>query len=426
MPTTDQLLQFWSPLTGVQYTSSGGGGGGATVAPAAKLGWMDPQYFVTNTGTKSVSGASNYFTGQVDSYSLSGAPSNVTINPSTGVIAVDTTTGFDWKTVTVQATNAAGSATTTLDLWVFTPNKTVAANAPWSSVSPSPGDIVVVRGGTYTSMQNVSAWDGTSTSNRTRVVAYPGETVTFDCSGMSDYAIETNGAQYVELRGFKLTDDGGCNFGLWNNQQVGCKIAQFDVSGFKKASFAFGQGTKANSGAWTIEYCRIYNNVQENNTFSNPASSRGMALDYCDGSVIRRNRFYQNYGEGFGFVGSSNCTIQENISYDNCSVNIYLDNCAYHEVHGNIVWSNNPSYYTHGRVASSIRAANEDYNGTPQAHTGGKEQATTGLNVTNNFYLSGNDAPQYLAYGGSYDDGGAGTSVFTPNSTFTSVVDVWR
>lgn len=389
-------------------------------APTARLEWMDPRYFVVGMGTQTISTAS-YFAGTVDSYSLVGAPTGVSIDPTSGVISATAATAFEWTTVGVRATNSGGFAEATIDLWCFTPNKTVAAGAAWSTVTPAPGDIVVVRGGTYTARQNISTWDGTA-SQRTRIVAYPGETVTF--SNIEGYSIETNGANYVELRGFTFSDNGTHNFGLWNNQVTGFKLAQCMFTGYLKAGICIGQGTEANAAPWIIEYCRFTNNVQENKNFNALAAARGCVIDYCDGSLVRRNRFYRNYGEGLGFVGSSNCTVEQNISYDNCSVNIYLDNCQNFEIHSNIVWSNDPAYYTQGRVAASIRAANEDYNGTGGTSGGGKEQPTTGLNVTNNRYLSGNEAPGYM---GTYGDGGgAGTSVFTPNSTFTTVESVWR
>ena len=401
----------------------------ASVPPTVKLGWMDPRYFVTGTGVQTVSGVSNYFNGQVDSYSLSGAPTGVTINSSTGVISVSTVTAFDWTTVTIRATNSAGYAETAIDLWVFTPTHTINSGVAWSSISPTAGSIVVVRGGTYTSMQNVATWGGSSVSNRTRVVAYPGETVTFNCASLTDYAIETNGANYVELRGFTFTANGGCNFAIWNNSSTGIRVAQCDISGFKMQSIFTGQGSKANAGPWAIEYCRIHDNVRQNNSpvgkMGSGGWASGLGIQYSDGTVVRRNRIYYNAGEGLGFLSSSNFTATENIIHDNFSVNLYMDNSQYGEVHGNIVWSNDSSMYRSGQPAASIRASNEDYNGTPGVHTGGREQATTGINATNNYILSGNSTPAYMAYGGSHDDGGAGTSVFTPNTTFTDIMDVW-
>lgn len=427
MPTVAELEAFWLPALGLGPSARPSASG--TVTPWAPLGWLDPQYFVTGTGTQIVATA-GAFVGDALTYSLVGSPpAGVSINASTGQLAVSTTTPFEWTTITVRAANSLGYADATIDLWVFTPTKSVAAGAPWSSITPSPGDIIVVRGGTYTSVQNISTWDGASTSARTRVVAYPGETITFDCSAMNGnyYILETNNANNVELRGFRFVDDGGCYFALWNNISSGMKLAQCDFGGFYQTSICLGQGTRANAGPWALEYNRFHDCTKQNVNGQMGAGgwSRGMAMDYCDGSTLQRNRIYRNWGEGLGIIAGVGYTIDGNISYDNWSVNMYLDGCQTSEVHNNIVWSNDATYYRAGSPAASIRAANEDYNGTPGTHSGGLEQATTGLNVTGNKYLSSNAAPQYFYYGGSQDDGGPGTSVFTPNETFTTPDTRW-
>lgn len=385
--------------------------------PVAWLPWMDPVYYLTGSGTKTVATAWMFDGAVGATFSLQGTPpAGVSINASTGVVSISTTTGIPWTTLTIRAANAAGYADVTLDVWVFTPDKTIAANAAWSTVTPSAGDIVVVRGGTYSATQNVSAWDGTSGSP-TRVVAYPGETVTF--SNVSGYAIETNGANYLDLRGLTFTATSSINFAIWNNQSSNVKIAQCAFSGFTMGALALGQGTKVNAGPWTIEYCRIHNCVRQNASGAmEPGGwARALTMDYCDGSTIRRNRIYENWGEGIGLVGNGSSTVSENIVWDNYSVEIYYDNCRNTQCHNNIVWGNNSTFYRSGQPAHSIQAANESYGDA-------RDQSTTGLSITDNRILAGNVAPYYdNSYG---TGGGAGTSVFTPNSTFTTVDDRWK
>ena len=395
---------------------------GAQSAPTARLDWLDPRYFVVGMGTQTIDTAP-HFAGPVDSYSLVGAPAGVSVNPATGVISVTAATAFDWTTVGVRAANAGGFAEATIDLWCFTPSKTVASGAAWSTVTPAAGDIVVIRGGTYSARQSVAGWSGT-TSAKTRVVAYPGETVTFNCPSETGYYIETNNVSNLELRGFKLVDSNGhCNFGLWNNNSANITVAQCEISGFKKASLAFGQGTRANAGPLRVEYCRLRDNVQENrnNAMGSGGWSGGMTTWWCDGSVIRRNRVYQNWGEGFVFLGCKSFTVTDNVSYDNWSVNMYLDNCRDFEVHGNTVFSTNPTYFWNSGgqgAADSIRAANENYANADL------KQSTTGLMVTANRIHASNTLPSYR---GDYGNGGgAGTSMFTPNNTFTTVEVAWK
>ena len=419
-------------------SGGGGGGGGGDTAPQALLEWMDPQWFVTGTGTKTVTGASDYFSGDSLTYSLVSPPVGVTINSATGVVSVNTATGFEWTEVVVRATNGLGSADVELPLWVFTPSVTVAANASLPSTPPSAGGIVVVRGGTITTQQDVSSWAG-SKSAPIRVVAYPGENVEIDCVAIANHAINLSGAQYVEFYGFEFSDDGTHNFAIWNDTQDGCALVANRFHDFWMTAFAIGQGTgtKADSGVWRIEYNRIWNNVRQNDNLDFEEAGCAATMEYAqaDGStksyIIRRNRSWNNWGEGLGILASNGFAVEQNIVWDNASVGIYMDNCRDGEVHGNRVWATDPAFFSVNGGApgigpsSSIRAGNEDYNGNEGITSGGREQLTNGLNVTGNYVLDTNTQPEYLAYQDGFDDG---DSVWSPNYTFTEseIQDVWK
>ncbi len=388
--------------------------------PVAWLPWMDPVYYLTGTGTKNVATAGMFDNAVGATFSLQGTPpAGVSINTATGVVSISTTTGIPWTTLTIRAANAAGYADVTLNIWVFTPDKTIAANAAWSTVTPSAGDIVVVRGGTYTDTQDVTGWSGTE-GTPTRVVAYPGETVHFQ--NIEYESIDPDSGHDIELRGFTFTTSRSSdNFALWSANSARITVAQCDFSGFNMGAITIGQGVRATAGPWTIEYCRVHDCVQQNahEAMLGGGWARAVHIDYSDGTVVRRNRVYENWGEGIGTVGNRSCTITENIVWDNYSVNVYLDSQQNADVHENILWATNPTFARSdtGLVASSVQAANESGDDA-------RSQPTTGLSVTDNHVLVGNKLPYY---DGSYGyGGGAGKSVFTPNTTFATVDDRWK
>lgn len=399
---------------------------GATAAdslPTVGLSWLTPKYFVNGTGTQTFNAAAQ-FTGPNLVYGLQGSPpGGVSINSSTGVVSVSTSADIAWSTLTVRATNSAGYAEVTVDVWVFTPDHTITTSGALAALSPSAGDIVAVRTGTYSAEYDMSGWSGSS-GNPTIVVAYPGDAVTFSATSLTDYNIYLNAAHDIEIRGFEMVDDGGCYWPFRGPTAYRITIAQCTIHGYKRGLDTAMQDRTVDR-PWTIEYCRVYDCVQENNPTGLVESgwARAVNVNFSGGSVVRRNWIYENYGEGLGTQATTSADITENVIYDNYSVNLYIDNGQHHDVSGNIVWSDNSDFYRDGDPALSIAVANEDYYGTIGSQTGPRELATLDVVVTNNRYLVTNAGPQYLDFG---DSGGAGECTFSPNSTFTTVDSRWR
>lgn len=83
----------------------------ATAAPVAWLPWMDPQYYVKGSGTKTIDTAPKFDNAAGCTFSLQGSPpAAATINSSTGVISINTAADLPWSTLTVRATNSYGHA----------------------------------------------------------------------------------------------------------------------------------------------------------------------------------------------------------------------------------------------------------------------------------------------------------------------------
>jgi hypothetical protein len=51
-----------------------------------------------------------------------------------------------------------------------------------------------------------------------------------------------------------------------------------------------------------------------------------LQVSMSDQALVRGNRVFMNYGEGIGVLSSRAVLIENNLSYDNYSVMIYLDN----------------------------------------------------------------------------------------------------
>jgi hypothetical protein len=398
----------------------------ATVAPSAYLPWMQPVYFVTGMGVRQVNGAER-FSGDGLTYQVSNVGSTgITINPASGVLSVPTGAAFPWREVTITATNSLGSAQVTLEIWVFTPNHVLSGGAAFSTISPRPGDIVVVRAGTYRSRQNVAGWSGASAAAPTRIVAYPGETVTFDASSLTGTDIlGLRSADNIEIRGFRFVDDGGVNWAFFGEGAENVTVAQCDISGFRRGAMCFDYVAKSTNAGWRVEYNRLHNNVLENRKADGTGGQRGTSGwgraifgDFRGGSVIRRNWVYENYGEGIGLLANSGSRVTENIVWDNYSVMIYADNTARATVQNNIVFhTGNTRFFRSSRPAQSIVFSNETYGESKY------DLATTGNIATGNRILSGMTTPAYWSGGGGLS--GSGTSVFAPNSTIAAYSPRW-
>lgn len=116
-----------------------------------------------------------------------------------------------------------------------------------------------------------------------------------------------------------------------------------------------------------VEKLTVRNSVTENGTTTCGTTNGNWssAIKAEKGSadvLIRDNRVYQNCGEGIDTTMAASITIEQNIAYDNFSVNYYVDNS------NDIIVRNNYSYYTgntnyfrNGQVGACLLIGAEDY-----------------------------------------------------------------
>jgi hypothetical protein len=405
---------------------------GATEAPAAYLSYMPAVYYVTGMGTQTFATAS-MFDGDELEFSVSGVGSTgITINSSTGVVSVPTTSAFDWTTITVTAENGLGSDSVTIPVCVYAVNKTVSSDAAFSGTSVSAGDVVAVRKGTYTSAQSISGWSGSNSSNKTKVIAYPGEQVTFDARSLTGAdMLQLRTADNIEIRGFKFIDDGGCRFGFYGDNAQNLVVEGNEFCYFLDGAFSMDYSTgggQTRGAGWTVRYNRIHHNTVENRNADWTAGAvgqsgwgRGIFGDFRGDSLIEKNLVHENWGEGIGILSTTGTTARENIVWDNYSIQIYLDNADEVLVEENIVFhTGDTNYYRFGVPAPVCESSHEFYDGDSDYWN----ETTVGNDVINNRYLSGMDAPGYFVSDpAAFEDDGP--SVYTPNTTFSTVEPRW-
>ena len=77
-------------------------------------------------------------------------------------------------------------------------------------------------------------------------------------------------------------------------------------------------------------------------------------------TILRRNKIYNNWGEGMSCFEADHCTMEDNISYDNWTVNLYLSDATNSVVQRNLVYiSSQPAIPTRNSSHPGIALADE-------------------------------------------------------------------
>ena len=79
--------------------------------------------------------------------------------------------------------------------------------------------------------------------------------------------------------------------------------------------------------------------------------------------VFRGNTVHNNCGEGIAVTRGINALVENNIVYDNFSVNIYIDNSTNVVAYKNKTWCHDPRFYRNNNPARGIMLGIENYSG---------------------------------------------------------------
>lgn len=276
--------------------------------------------------------------------------------------------------------------------------------------SATPGTVVYVRRGTYRELVRIYR-SGTSSAPIV-FKPYPSELVVIDgASTPDDTSLVEIGGDYVRFDGFHVRNSKKTGISSWATHHV--TIHGNRITGSKRGAIWVGASSPGQSHSNVIA-----GNVATGNCLVNldkRASGEwpvAVALAVSDNSIIRGNRVYKNHGEGIGALSSTGTQIVGNVSYDNYSILIYLDNAPSTRATGNIAYhTGDQTFFRSGRPARGIQIANEWTD---------VQLPSRYINVTGNV-LAGVGRVTYGTYGANT---GLRDSVTSPNTIHSSYQDL--
>lgn len=213
-----------------------------------------------------------------------------------------------------------------------------------------PGSEVVLLAGTYPGPVRITA-SGTAAKPITFIAATDAEVILDgqDMPPLTDLVVISG--KHLVFEGFTIANAQGSGISLWGSQNV--TVRRNTVFGSERSGIFVGFEKRGVSRDNVVEDNAVYNNALEN---QNRTMERGWASGIdsvaSDDDVYRRNRIYQNFGEGISVMSSKGVFIDANLLYDNFSVNIYLDNAQETKVTGNTVGSSSDTaFFKNGKPA---------------------------------------------------------------------------
>ncbi|MEI7891135.1 MAG: right-handed parallel beta-helix repeat-containing protein [bacterium] len=164
--------------------------------------------------------------------------------------------------------------------------------------------------------------------------------ITYNNVSAEQYAISTNGYPYLHFYG--LTLRGAARYGFTDYPgSIGIKLENNTIK-WNNGNGARIFGTRGVVRKNHIWGNMLYNWPRGRRWAANGGWGQGLTVGgygLAEGNVV-----HDNGGEGMGvYGGTGHVVFQDNISYDNWSVGLYLDNAEYCTFQRNLVYSNNPS-----------------------------------------------------------------------------------
>jgi hypothetical protein len=170
----------------------------------------------------------------------------------------------------------------------------------------SAGDVLWVKGGTYTVTEPVKTKNAGSQSQPVKVYAVRGEKPLFDCSSYRAYGSENSGKRGIELRqawwhvrgiNVYMAGNSGILIAGENITVEGCVVEECGHDGFSIAS-----GAKDA----LILNCDSYRNA---NTDSNGENGDGFAAKEGSGIIFRGCRAWENCDDGWDVYGGNQAVL---------------------------------------------------------------------------------------------------------------------
>jgi hypothetical protein len=275
----------------------------------------------------------------------------------------------------------------------------VGATTPWCSLDPAgdqaiAGDVVTVRKGTYSKVQNCRSCNdnsvlqvvnsGTSTA-WIRFRAFPEEKVVISGGGGAYHGIQIirtydgRVPSYVSVQGFEVNGfQGNC---IYVRQTADVTLAGLDIRGCSRGAVELHETARVtledsrihDNGltGWTsavdLYLCRQGNVVRRNRIWANTdldsreSEGHGVIMDYCENNgsaIIESNAIWQNEGWCITTVHSNNGVIRNNTCWMNgkgrsTTGEISIRDGTNHSVHNNILKPRS------GRLAINVKSGTQ-------------------------------------------------------------------
>jgi serralysin len=298
----------------------------------------------------------------------------------------------------------------------------VGATTPWCSLDPAgdqaiAGDVVTVRKGTYSKVQNCGSCNGNSvlqvvnsgtSSAWIRFRAFPGEKVVISGSGGARNGIQIRRTydgrvpSYVSVQGFEV--NGFQGYCLSVNQTADVIFTGLDIHGCSRGAVELHETARV-----TLEDSRIHDNGLTGWTSA-------VDLYRCrQGNVVRRNRIWANTDldsretEGHGVImdyceNNGSAIIESNVIWQNEGMCIHTVNSSNGVIRNNTCWMNGKGRSTTGEISIIRGGTNHSiHNNILQPRPGrlainvsGGSQALAEYNLANGDWVLGR--PDYLDF----------------------------
>ena len=222
------------------------------------------------------------------------------------------------------------------------------------------GDTLYIRGGTYN--QTVYIGNSGTESAPITVGSYPGEWAVIDgqdaIPGYWGVLFSVNG-NYVVARDLEVKNSAWMGLATYGHHDQVISV---------KSHHNMENGILVTGDYTLVENCEVWWNCKEHeyaqNLHADSTWASGLtAARHPRYAILRRNKVWNNWGEGLSTYEAEYTTIEDNIVYDNWSTNVYLSDTRYSILQRNMVYCT-PSSPLNGTGGAQvgIMLGDEQYN----------------------------------------------------------------
>lgn len=280
----------------------------------------------------------------------------------------------------------------------------------------SPGQYVIIRGGTYTTAESLQS-SGTAAAKKT-VRPFQNETVIFDGAGHSAGTIAFQiGADNIRVIDITVRNSKRMGIGTW--ESTGLELIGITSHGNWEGGIWLGGGTVGASNGGLIRGCRCFNNMNHNvnGSMSGGGWAVGISLNNADNSIIEDCYTYESWGEGIDILSSQNCIARNNKVKDHFSVSLYNDNGQ------TSTWQNNLAIVTSTTFNRAGQGA--AYGGVIANENTSRNLPSSNITFNNNRFVAtkqgtGNVPVWYSTFG---NNTGLISSTITPNEFYATIAE---